>query len=202
MVPGNVHCTAGRKMGFRGLDLCELSRMEPASTADFLTTLTNKPNTQVKECYLCLYVYEAISFYRMVNFLFPMVEIPFPDISLPKTQSVDFFCFRIVMSISLQTWKFGDLKPTIEKRRPQIWTCFWARHRNNIQQGNCNFLSTKRFINVNLSSQSIDCAAENSKPWVMPWDQRGDQPSKSWENVDFSSKSARHLAFFSQRHTM
>ena len=43
--------------------------------------------------------------------------------------------------------KFGDLKPTVdEKQRP--WTCFWARHRNKIQQGNCNFLSTKCFINV------------------------------------------------------
>ena len=56
--------------------------------------------------------------------------------------------------------KFGDLKPTIdEKRRPQIWTCFWARCRNKIPQGN----------------------------------QRGDQPSKNWENLDFSSDSARFL---------
>ena len=52
---------------------------------------------------LSLYVYETILFYRMVNFHFPMVEIPFPDISYPKTQRVVSFCFT-----------FGDLKPTID----------------------------------------------------------------------------------------
>ena len=38
----------------------------------------------------------------MVNFHFPMVEIPFPDISSPKTQSVDLFCFSILMFTSVQ----------------------------------------------------------------------------------------------------
>ena len=33
----------------------------------------------------------TIPFYRMVNFHFTMVEIPFPDISSPKPQSVDLF---------------------------------------------------------------------------------------------------------------
>jgi hypothetical protein len=39
----------------------------------------------------------------MVNFHFPMVEIPFPDISSPKPQSVDLFCFSILMSSSVQS---------------------------------------------------------------------------------------------------
>ena len=47
-------------------------------------------------------VYETISSCRIVNFHFPMVEIPFPDISSPKTQSVDLFCFSILMFTSVQ----------------------------------------------------------------------------------------------------
>ena len=98
--------------------------------------------------------------------------------------------------------KFCDLKPTInEKLCPQIWTCFWAR-RNKIHQGNCDFNSTKCFINVNWSSCSTDCAAENSKPPVMLWDQSEDQPSKNWENPNFWSDSAWIFAFSSQSHTM
>ena len=63
--------------------------------------------------------------------------------------------------------KFGDLKPMInETQRPQIWTCFWARCRNKIPQGNCDFISTKCFINVNQSSWSTDCAAlQRQKTW-------------------------------------
>ena len=138
---------------------------------------------------------------RMVNFHFPMVEIPFPDLSSPKTSKCRFILLQY--SNVFLCAKFGDLKPRIdEKRRPQIWTCFWARRRNNIPQGNCDFLCTKCFINVNRSSWSTDCAAENSKPRVMLRDQRGDQPSKNWENLDFSSDLVRILAFTSQRHTM
>ena len=58
--------------------------------------------------------------------------------------------------------KFGDLVPTIdEKRRPQIWTCFWARRRNKSPEGNCDFLSTKCFINVYRSLWTTDCAEES-----------------------------------------
>ena len=58
--------------------------------------------------------------------------------------------------------KFGDLKPTINKKwRPQIWTCLWARHRKKIPQGNCDFLLTKCFTNVNQSSGSTERAAES-----------------------------------------
>ena len=39
----------------------------------------------------------------MVNSHFPMVKIPFPNISSPKTQSVNLFCFSILMFISVQS---------------------------------------------------------------------------------------------------
>ena len=52
---------------------------------------------------LPLHVYETILFCRMVNYHFPMVEIPFPDISSPKIQSVDLFCFSILMLSSMQS---------------------------------------------------------------------------------------------------
>ena len=66
---------------------------------------------------LSLHVYETIPFCRMVNLHFPIVEIPFPYISSPKTKSVDLFCFGILMSSSVQSLmtylclcaKFGDL---------------------------------------------------------------------------------------------
>ena len=49
------------------------------------TTLTNKPNTQVKKCYLFqVHIYENILFCLMVNFHFPMFKILFPYILLPK----------------------------------------------------------------------------------------------------------------------
>ena len=53
--------------------------------------------------------------------------------------------------------------------------------KNKIPDWNCDFLSTKSFININQSSCSTDCVAED-----MLWDQRRDQPSKNWENPDFS----------------
>ena len=53
-------------------------------------------------CYIYIYRTETVPFCRMVNFHFPMVEIPFPYISSPKPQSVDLFCFSILMySINL-----------------------------------------------------------------------------------------------------
>ena len=39
----------------------------------------------------------------MVNFHFPMVEIPFPNIYSPKTQSGDISCFSILMFTSVQS---------------------------------------------------------------------------------------------------
>ena len=54
----------------------------------------------------------------MVNFHFPMVEIPFPDIlfnSASETQGVDLFFFSILMFTSVQSlvspqiFKFLDL---------------------------------------------------------------------------------------------
>ena len=132
------------------------------------------------------------------KFHFPIFPVP-----KPKCWFILFHYTDVLNCIVFLCAKFGDLKPRIdEKRRPQIWTCFWARRRNKIPQGNCDFLSTKCFINVNRSSRSTDCAAENSKPRIMLRDQRGDQPSKNWENLDFSNDLARVLAFSSDFHTI
>ena len=52
---------------------------------------------------LSLVVNGTILFCRMVNFLSPMVKILFPNISSPKTQSVNLFCFSILMFTSVQS---------------------------------------------------------------------------------------------------
>ena len=146
---------------------------------------------------LSLHVYATILFCMMMNCHFPMDKFHFFSKN-PKCQFILFQHTNVHLCA-----KFGDLKPTVdEKQRP--WTCFWARHtgRNKIQQGNCNFLSTKCFINVNQSSGSTECAVECLKPRVMLWDQRRDPPSKNWGNLNFSSDSALLLAFSSQQHTM
>ena len=61
-------------------------------------------------------------FCRMMNSHFTMVEIRFPNISPPKTQIVDLFCFTILI---------------------------FTVNRNKIPQGKCEFLSTQCFKNVN-----------------------------------------------------
>ena len=103
------------------------------------TSLTNKPNIQVKERYL--YVYETILFCR--RFI------------LFQYTNVHLFA------------KFGFLKPKINKtQRLEIQACsnlkgcFWAWHRNNIAQQNCDFLSTRCPMNVHKSLWSTDCVAE------------------------------------------
>ena len=47
------------------------------------------------------YGYKTIVFCRKVNFHFPMVEIPVPYIFSPKTQSVNLFCFSILLLTSV-----------------------------------------------------------------------------------------------------
>ena len=61
--------------------------------------VTNKPNIQVQECYLSMYIKP----FRSVNFLSLRLKIPFPDISSPNCQKVDLFCFRILMFTSAQS---------------------------------------------------------------------------------------------------
>ena len=137
-----------------------------------------------------------------VDIHFPMVEIPFSIFLRPNPRALinSVSVYHCNTNVHLSA-KFCDLKPTIdEMRRPQIWTFIWARCRKRIPRGNCYFISTECFINVNQSWCSTDRLAENSKPRVMLRDQREDQPN--WEKLDFSSDSARILAFFGQRHTM
>ena len=78
--------------------------------------------------------------------------------------------------------KFGDWKPTInEKLHVSEQGTETTFHKETVI-----FLSTKCFMNNNWSWQKL-------KPWVMLWDQGGDQPSKIWEKLDFSSNSAWFL---------
>ena len=58
---------------------------------------------------------------------------------------------------------------------------------NNISEGNCNFLSTKCFINVYRSSWSTDCAAENSKTRVM----LRERHCRRWEHQHVVAANAR-----------
>ena len=67
----------------------------------------NKPNTQVRECCLFMYMkpFRSAEWWTLILQSFsPMVEIPFPDISSSKTQSVDLFCFSILRFISVQSF--------------------------------------------------------------------------------------------------
>ena len=128
--------------------------LQPGRT--FPTTLTNKPNTG-----------NAIFTGIWNHFVLQNCELSFPygqnSISryfFSQNPKCRFFCFICKYTNVHLCAKFGDLKLTInEKQGAQIWTCFWARCRNNIPQGSCNFLSKKCLINVNQSSQSADCAA-------------------------------------------
>ena len=60
----------------------ELSGIEPVSTAELRTTLTNKPNTQLLHMYMK--PFRSAEWYSDSHF--PMVKIPVLDISSSKTQ--------------------------------------------------------------------------------------------------------------------
>ena len=77
---------------------CYLPGIEPVSTVKLPITLTNKTNTLSGsgERLLSLHVHETIPISRMVNLHLPIVKIPFPDISSPKSQSVHLVCFSLV----------------------------------------------------------------------------------------------------------
>ena len=148
---------------------------------------------------LSLYVNETIPFCKMEYFYFPMVKISFPD----QIQSVDFFYFSILMFTSVQSLVQRLSKANHRRKATSLnLDLFLSKAQKQHSIRKLRFSSDQMFINVNRSSWSTDCAAENSKPRVMLRDQRGDQPSKNWENLDLSSDSARILAFSSQYHTM
>ena len=114
----------------------------------------------------------------------------------------DFFCFRLSVyncfSICFQT--FSILKATIDEKP-------WCLKFGSVsEQGTETTIHKETAIlfppNVSqmLSYWSTDCAAESFKPRVILHDQRGNQPSKNRENMDFSSDSARILAFSTHWH--
>ena len=123
------------------------------------TTLTNKPSTHVKECYLFM----SIKLFRSAEwwtFISQWLKFHFP-IFLVRAQNPKCLFILFQYTDVYLCAKFGELMPTInEMQRPQIWICFWARCKNKIPHGNCDFLLTKYFINIYLSSCPADCAAE------------------------------------------
>ena len=88
---------------------CQESTLVYYRTPNHLDQKAKKSGERI----LPLYVYEIILFCRMVKFHFPMVKIPFPYISCPKTQS-QFILFQYT-NVHLSA-KFGDLKPTIDEK--------------------------------------------------------------------------------------
>ena len=148
------------------------------------------------------YGYKTIVFCRKVNFHFPMVEIPGPSIFFLPKPKVSIYSVSVYSCSPLCSvwWSTAN---NWGKANPQIQTCFWARHRNKISEGNCDFLSTKCFINVYLSWWSLInrlCCWKLETSSYAPGSldlhkESGDQLSKNWENLDFSWDSARILVF-------
>ena len=79
--------------------------------------------------------------FQWSKFHFQIFLLPKPKVSIYSV--LEYWC--------LPLWKVWWSKPTIdENRRPQIWTCFWlkfwARRRNNISLGNCDFCCKQNAI--------------------------------------------------------
>ena len=71
---------------------CQLPRIEPGSTAELPTTLTNEPNTQVEECY----PYMILKPFRTCIFQWSKFHLPIFLLSKPKScQNVELFCISV-----------------------------------------------------------------------------------------------------------
>ena len=98
---------------------CDLQGIKPWSTAELPTTLTNKPNTQVKECYL----YMSMKPFRSAEWwtcIFKWSKFQFPIFLFSKLR-VSIYSHWISQSLFHYTdvhlcAKFGDLKPTNEQQ--------------------------------------------------------------------------------------
>ena len=100
---------------------CKLPGIKPGSTAELQTTLTNKPNTQVKECYLYMYMkpFRSAKWRTFISQWSLSISQYFFSQN-PKCLFILFQYNNVYLCA-----KFGDLEPTIDKKhRPQIQTCF------------------------------------------------------------------------------
>ena len=124
-------------------------------------SLSSKPNTQMNGCFLYLKLlrncWKTSPLSRMVNFHFPIVEISSPNIPSPETQSIDFFCFSMLIFLCA-TWNFRDLKLRMAKRDALgLWA---ARLINNVLEIH-DFLPLKGLIKNHQSSRAVNSADEN-----------------------------------------
>ena len=86
--------------------------------------------SQLKYCRLDLIIKTNIPFHRMMNFNFPMVEIPFPDIPV-------YILFYFSKADGHLYSKFGDLKPPIDR--------YWrkARSSNFVPSSRSNYCKSR-----------------------------------------------------------
>ena len=141
------------------------------------------------------------------NFHFPMVywlySAKFHFHYISTWQVILWFFLFQTFSIQLFQYMFSDFQYTKGNyRRKTAMSQFGSVS----EQGTETTIHKETAIlfppNVSqmLSYWSTDCAAESFKPRVILHDQRGNQPSKNRENMDFSSDSARILAFSTHWH--
>ena len=88
------------------------------------TTLTNKPNTQVKECHLYKKPFRSAEWWILI---FQWSKFHFSDISSPGTQSIDLFC----LPLCKVWWSKAN---SDEMWHPWIWSCFWASLVSQVHQ--------------------------------------------------------------------
>ena len=98
---------------------CELPGIKPASTAELPTTLTNKPNTQVKRMlpvWQCMFIWNH-SFLQNFELAFPNGRNSISRYFFSQNPKCWFILFQYT-NVYLCA-NFGDLKPTIdEEQRP------------------------------------------------------------------------------------
>ena len=79
----------------------------------------------------------------MVNLHFPMVEIPFPDISSSKSQSVDLFSFSTPMLSSVQSLVIQSQQSTkSDVLHRTVLSIIYHHQMDIIEQASTNILMT------------------------------------------------------------
>ena len=112
------------------------SGIEPGSMAELPTTL----NTQVKECYIFMSVKQLCSA-KWWTFISQRSKFHFPIFLLSKRKVL---IYSVSVYHCLPLCKVWWTKAN-NKKRPQSQTCFWARRRNKIPHGICEFFLDQLF---------------------------------------------------------
>ena len=162
------------------------------------TTLTNKPNTQMKECRLYMYM-KPFRPAEWWTFISQWLKFHF-QMFLPPNLKVSIYSLSAYLCIPLcKVW--WSKANNWRKATSSILTCFWALSKVQKQDpqeklGNCDFISIKSFITVSWSSESTDCAAENSKPQVMLQNQVPTNVAVTWGTIKQKLRKSQFLKRF------